>query len=153
MFIKSPSVHHKICSFGFQLYTTNFHYDSSCTPLFFRGGDKQSQAAENTDENSLANPSPPERVTKNRILEDVLWQELKSTGPLERLGTFGENVWKLAAVDPQWLLQVNGFRSRSSGKIYFCSVTLTVALATIVRTIWFRVGRPLFIVGDFRNLH
>ena len=59
--------------------------------MCFRGEDKQSQAAENTDENSLANPSPPERVTKNRILEDVLWQERNRSGPLEQLGPFGEN--------------------------------------------------------------
>ena len=55
-----------------------------------------------------------ERVTKNRILEDVLWQERDSTGPLEQLGAFGENFWKLAAVYLHWLLQVHGFRSRSS---------------------------------------
>ena len=60
--------------------------------IIFRSEDKQSQATETTDENGSESPSPAERVTKNRILEDVLWQEINSTGPLEQLGTFGENL-------------------------------------------------------------
>ena len=53
--------------------------------------------AENTNEHTLDNPSLTESVWKNRILEDVMWQETNGTGSLEQLGTFGEhgfqNLW------------------------------------------------------------
>jgi hypothetical protein len=45
-----------------------------------RREDKQPQAAENArlNENDLENPSPTERVTNNRILQHVLWWDMKS---------------------------------------------------------------------------
>ena len=71
---------------------------------------------------------------------------MSAPDPKMQLGTTLMGGRKTAA-----MLKVIGSRSRSSGKTHFCAVTLTVALATLVRTIRFRVGRPLFIFGDFRK--